>query len=184
MSAFSTVERLFLEERFVAFLSGRWTLRDFLSGRESVWSCQGKSFVFAFSKRDEGAEGGKCLLMVLVLDPEIHTGFALDFDYEIKVEIHKKAVGELSKTEVVGKESTVTEKRRVVGSYVKALACDLDSSQMVDVGSTLSHFDHLRLWGIIQDFCMAKLTERDVKDTLNSILRMCVHSLKSLAGGD
>jgi len=180
MNAHQAAELLFRQDCVQDFLSERWTLEEYLYGLESLWFCQSTHFVFSYARKGSlDAEGG-CLVVILVTDPAIHTAYLLDFDVAEKVEEPKRDSMERAKTRIFGGDKKPEQtKRLVMGDYLRCMAFDLKTGKHADLTGESSHFDHLRLWHLVQQFSRGRLQEPAAKQTFSSVLRKAIHSVRS-----
>jgi len=179
MNARQAAELLFRQKSVQEFLADRWTLEEYLYGLESLWFCQSTHFVFSYARKGTLDAAGECLLIILVTDPAIHTAYLLDFDVVEKVEEPEKETKERAKTQMFGanKGHEVT-KRLVLGEYLRCMAFNLKTGKHADLTEESSHFDHLRLWHLVQQFSRSRMQEPAAKQTFSSVLRKAIQSVR------
>lgn len=180
MNGRQTAEWLFRQDSVQDFLGGRWTLEEYLFGTESLWFCQMTHFIFSYSRKGHLEGSGGCLIVILITDPAIHIAYLLDFDVVEKMEIAQDGNSEYARTQLLGEEKgTSATKRLIIGEYSRSMAVDVRSAKHVDLTKAASHFDHMRLWNLVQQFSRERIQDSSMKQTFSSVLRKAIQSVRA-----
>ena len=113
---------------------------------------------------------------------EVTIPTAMDLDV-IKKVISGRSVKEYARTEVMETDAEGQPRRRVIGAYIKCVACDLHSFEVVDITRACSHFDRLKLWDLVEKFSRDRMQDPPVRETIASVIATAQKGIGASARG-